>query len=482
MNHNNNTNAIQYFGNGTNIQSYLKKMKEIEINKYNQLPTNMKPTYHTNSELNCGISRCNGKDYLMDHSDKDAILNFHKKFYIHSITDLYPSYGENSKRISYLEFIYKYNREENCYVFKNGNPLDIRRTNVMVYPKYAETLLDRYNILEYLGGHCKNVGIDSGVIKNPIWKVIDTTGEHLVMHCHPGVLVSLCYESLNKILDFELNNNDGERITWYIHSNNYVQGRIGKMKSHLFIHQVIMNCFGNGKGTNIISVDHIDRDKLNNRFNNLRLATLKEQQQNTSGIMPGTLRQRSSKLELPAGLTYEMLKKYVYYNKENYGTSGVREFFRVEHPKLDKPWSGTKSIKVSVIEKLHEANKVAQDLDNDIYPVKVNKKIIVVENTITSLNDTSTLLENCNDEEDNVSTISSDTSSTSNKEIELPKYVRLINDRNKPHLIYDKKNKESRANVRMVLPANYNLQTELERLNTKVITKYGSEYGFINIK
>jgi len=39
-----------------------------------------------------------------------------------------------------------------------------------------------------------------------------------------------------------------------------------------------MNCYGNGRGTANISVDHVDRDKMNNTMDNLRLATLIEQQ------------------------------------------------------------------------------------------------------------------------------------------------------------------------------------------------------------
>ena len=48
-----------------------------------------------------------------------------------------------------------------------------------------------------------------------------------------------------------------------------------------------------------------------------------------------------------------------------------REFFKVEkHPKLDKPWITTKSGKVSLLDKLQQANKVVEDLENNIYPIK----------------------------------------------------------------------------------------------------------------
>ena len=458
-------------------QSYLKKMKEIDTNEYNKLPKNMKTTYSTSTELNCGIARCNGNDYLMDHTDKDSILNFHKKFYLHSPTDTYPSYGENSKRISYLQFIFKYNTEQNCYVFKNGNHLDLRRNNVMVYPKYAESLLSGYTILEYLGGHSKNVGTDSGVIKNPTWRVSDTTGEHVVMYCHPGVLVTLCYESLTKILEFEMNHNDGEKITWYIHSNNYVQGRIGKMKDHLFIHQVIMNCYGNGKGTSNKSVDHIDRNQLNNKLNNLRIATREEQQNNSKGIAPGTLRERSTKKEFPEGITPQMLHKFVYYNHEVYNKeeNKTREFFRVEHPKLPKPWCTTKSGKVSILEKLEQANKVSDDLDNGIFPQNITKSITITKGTCKEeggeggVGVTKTILEDV-----------TQTPEEGKEKVVLPKYVLFTISREKPHLVFDKKIKNNRMGIKMVLPTStYVMQEQLEKLNQKIIEKYGEEHKVI---
>ena len=68
-----------------------------------------------------------------------------------------------------------------------------------------------------------------------------------------------------------------------------------------------------------------------------------------------------------------MFKKYVYYNREFYDNAKTkeREFCRVEHPKLDKPWCTTKSNKVSIQEKIAQANKVVDDLENNIYPVKM---------------------------------------------------------------------------------------------------------------
>ena len=129
-----------------------------------------------------------------------------------------------------------------------------------------------------------------------------------------------------------------------------------------------------------------------------------------------------------------MLPKYVYYNCEeicNEKTTTKREFFRVEHQKLDKSWSTTKSFKVSIIDKLAQATKVVEDLENDIYPTKTTPT--------------------------------------------LPKYVSLVTMREKPHLVFEKRIDGKRLNVKMVLPEEYDLHEQVNILNEKVKAKYEGE-------
>jgi hypothetical protein len=71
---------------------------------------------------------------------------------------------------------------------------------------------------------------------------------------------------------------------------------------------------------------------------------------------------------LPPGITHDMMKKYVvYYREMTYlkdGKQQPREYFKVEaHPKLNKPWISSKSVKISLIEKLNDANQVVDGLD-----------------------------------------------------------------------------------------------------------------------
>ena len=130
----------------------------------------------------------------------------------------------------------------------------------------------------------------------------------------------------------------------------------------------------NGKGTKNISVEHIDQNPLNNTWDNLRIATREEQEKNSKGIADGTKRARkTSAKDLPEGISQEMMKKYVVYYHEwlDKEQTRSREFFKIEkHPKLDKIWTGTKSNQISIQEKLKQINKIADDLENDIFPAK----------------------------------------------------------------------------------------------------------------
>jgi hypothetical protein len=387
----------------------------------------MKVLSTVDTTLLCGVLDFSGKKYYVDFEEFNKFAQFDKKFLYVNESDKYPSYLYNYKRYSLLEFLFNYNSSNITYIFKNNDEYDLRKLNVEIVHKYNSVVKEKYKIIEYIQGHYINLGIDAYVMKNPLWRVLnDNDEEELLMYCEKDTLCKLCDESYQKILDYEKINH--KKITFYLHQNGYICCAIG-----LYIHQIITECFGNGKGTKETSVDHIDQNPLNNSLKNLRIATREEQKQNCRGIKEGTKRERNHNAkELPEGIAQDMLLKYVVYYNEwlNPEKTKSREFFKVEkHPKLDKPWITSKSNKISIKEKLASANKIVEDLKNDIYP-----------------------------------TTSHD---------ELPKHISIKVERNKPHMIFDKKNEDgTRLNLRMVLPEDYNIQEHLKVFKEKIKTKY----------
>ena len=280
-------------------------------------------------------------------------------------------------------------------------------------------------------------------MKNPLWEIANSqTGEitDIIMYCEPNQYCELCPASYQKILEYEANHNKGEKMTWYRTQNGYISCH----SNNVFIHQVIMDTWGQGdytSKTNIVA--HLDRNPLNNRYDNLRVDTLQEHQKYNStaaGDDDKRERKRSAK-ELPPGLTQSMMKRYVTYNHEWLNTEHTRsrEYFKVEHPKLEKSWVTSKSEKVSLLQKLEDANKVVSDLEKGIFP----------DATVSAAATAPTAV--------------------------LPKYISIVVKREKPHLVYERKRPEDgvREEMRMVLPANYIIEDEIVKLKQKVEAKYG---------
>jgi len=392
--------------------------------------------YGFDSTMQCGKIKFNDKTVLMDFEDLFSIINYDRTFTRYTSEKQFPFYMRNQQQVSYLEHIFNYSPENINYIFKNGDTYDLRSSNVEIFHKYHEIIKQKYNVISYRNGHINKKGKNAYSMKNPIWRINENSQDYLLIYCEKDTLCKLCSTSYQKILDFEKEHNNNKKLTFYKHENGY----IGTYSNGcgLFIHQIITGCYGNGKGTNTISVDHIDQDPLNNTYDNLRVATRKEQEQNSKGIKEGTKRARKTDApDYPEGITHDMIPKYIHYSGlVKYGTNGkTRSYFVVEkHPTLiannKKQLASSKSEKVSPEEKLQQAIDILSYLDKGEMPPS--------------------------------------------DEPALPKYYSLITARGKPHLVYERRAEDGvRQNVKMVLPEEYVIAEQLERIQEKVVSKYG---------
>ena len=406
-------------------------------------------------DLQCGIVLINNKTIYVDIHDLFSIIN-HKRGFIHvDDTKSFPYYIQANRKISYFEFIYKYSENSVHCEYVNGNNYDIRRNNIEIYPKQHLYVKEKYQeIISYKIGHLIVSGKESNKVKNSTWKVKTNKGSiKIIMFCEKDTYIELCEHSYKKIMEFQEKHK--KHITFSKHINGYIQS-----SANLFIHQIIMNCYGNGKGTSTISVDHIDRNPLNNFMNNLRIVKCEVQQSNSKGILKGTKRGRKHNARpLPDGITQDMLKKYVVYYRECYNKEKnlYREFFKIEkNPNLDKVWCTSKSGKLTLMDKLKQANDVAEHIEKH----GSIEEMIVLPSGTPHLK----------------------------LKMSLPKYVSYQTMRNKPYLVFEKRiqnmetNKKQRICLKHAMDESVvdnndekTIQEELSMLNDKVKEKYKIE-------
>lgn len=368
--------------------------------------------------------------FIIDTRQLEKLINCSKRFVFHKPNDTTPTYGVNYKRISLLEFFHGVNPHTEFYTYKNDDNTDIRSTNICFTKPSFYKLTQNYNVVKYLNNEILVTrGRYAGETKNYMCEIKTNNDEtQYLMLCNQDKICKLCPVSYEKILDHEKKHN--KKIIWSYQKSGYILGN-----NNLFIHQVITGCYGNGRGTRIVSVDHIDQDPLNNSYDNLRVVSQEVQRTNQTGIKQGTKRARNKNAQpFPEGITHDMLIKYVSPRTEPYGTNGkTRTYFVVEgHPGLSaigkRQLYSSKSEKVSNEEKLAQAISIVESLDAGTYQ---------------------------------------------EKEPALPKYYSLIEARGKPHLVYERRREDgTRMNVKMVLPEDFDMSSQVERLAAKVSVKY----------
>ena len=192
--------------------------------------------------------------------------------------------------------------------------------------------------LDFIDGHQKFIGKSAGQELNSIVLVENKEEkEFYIMFCNPDNITYFSKEDLNKVLY----NEDGERITWSMNNKlGYILSNVLPNGKRLFLHQLIMDYSGNGKGQN--SIDHINQNKLDNRRENLRITTQSVQNENRGkrARMSNAIKKIPDEvldyIEEIEG--HRDLQKFVEYNTEVKNEKIIKEYFQIskKHPLLKK--------------------------------------------------------------------------------------------------------------------------------------------------
>jgi hypothetical protein len=158
-------------------------------------------------------------------------------------------------------------------------------------------------------------------------------------------------------MQFVIDKDDFDKIkdrAWHFTSNHYISSSItvDSGRKQLYLHNLVMNRLDYpGKGATE-SVDHINRNGLDNRKENLRIVSQTQQNLNQSK------KKRSVILPEKCPIKPEDIPTHIWYVRAN-GLHGDR--FAIEFKTENLVWKSTSSKAVSIHEKLKQAKEKLQE-------------------------------------------------------------------------------------------------------------------------
>ena len=193
--------------------------------------------------------------------------------------------------------------------------------------------------IEYRTGY-RNSGRKPGIIEY-----------RFVTHNEKQYVVGMIQHNGNDV-EFVFDKDDFEKVEkrpWHLSSGKYIGSTFyldGGIKLELYVHNLIMNRNAfNGKGAKE-SIDHINRNGLDNRKENLRLVTQSQQNINQPK------KKRNVILPENCGINPDTIPKHIWYIRPQ-GQHGDR--FAIEFKTEGICWKGTSSKAVLLKDKLEQA-------------------------------------------------------------------------------------------------------------------------------
>jgi hypothetical protein len=206
-------------------------------------------------------------------------------------------------------------------------------------------------ILQEFPGHMQKLGKNAGEFFNPYVLVKsslenDIENEFYAIFSNPDKIFYISKEFIQKI----------KNKTCFYCSNGYMA--LKDNNKQIYLHQLIMENIEKNDNEKELSIDHINRDKLDNRIKNLRYTTQSIQNENR-----GKKNRNKNARPLPEELKNYPLPKYVEYSYEELKNGNYRDFILLNHPSLEKRKASSKSMNISIVDKYNQIINFMKELD-----------------------------------------------------------------------------------------------------------------------